>query len=177
MKKLALIVAFLAVFATIALTILHFVGVFSVYEIVKGRIMETEVIKTYMLNEEDKAAWQAETENLRNQLVLAREEKEDLTEQLLLLNKMLAGKDETIESLKGEIVSIRQEKMERQKGLQQMANIYKEMAPADAALVLGSLDEELILQMFSYWEDRFAAKVLASLELSLSRRLTELMAN
>ncbi len=177
MKNVVLIIVFLVVFATAALTILHFTGVFSVYEIVKGRFMETEIIKTYMINEEDKATWQTEIEDLQSQLSAAVNENEGLTEQLLILNKLLAGKDETIESLREEIVSINEVKEERQNRLEQMANIYKEMSPADAALLLSSLDEELILQMFSYWEDRFAAKVLASLELSLSRRLTELMAN
>ncbi len=177
MKKVILTIVFLMIFAATALTILHFVGVFSIYEIVKESIMEMEIIKTYMLNEEDKAAWLTEVDELQNQLVLARQEKDDLTKQLLLLDQLLAAKDETIESLKAEIISVNEEKTERQNRLQQMANIYKEMSPTDAALVLSSLDEDLILQMFSFWEDRFAAKVLANLELTLSRRLTELMAN
>lgn len=175
MKKFILILLIMIIIVIATLVVLHFVGIFSLYDVVKAKILALPQVETYMLNDEIQKAYEDEIEELHKEIILLKEEREQLIKQTVLLNQKLEEKDREIERVKELKESEAKAQLEQEERLQQIAYIYNGMSPADAAQVLAKVDEELIIEMMPFWDERFASKLMASLDRDLSARLTEMM--
>ncbi len=80
---------------------------------------------------------------------------------------------ETSPQLSPEEQAERNEKLE--KLTKEMAQIYENMAPQEAALILSNLDEEVAVRVIAKMKKRQAAKVMAAMEPFKAVQLSKLM--
>lgn len=176
MKKFLLIFLIFMVSLSLVLTLLQLLGIWSIGEVVGSFVQGHPWVEPYIMSKEDKEAFQEEIAFLSGEVKRLQEEKEQLENQARSLTDIINEKDRQLSRLEDLLREEQKQLIEREERIKNMARIYNQMSPEDAAAVLGGTEDDLIIELLFRWDDRFAARVLANLEQERAVRLTELLA-
>jgi flagellar motility protein MotE (MotC chaperone) len=146
----------------------------------EGEIEQVERIrqsdKTDSLAVENSKTWQA-LQQERQDLVKERKELQEERQKLELFQKDLETQKAEITASRDRIEKLvgRSDSLEKKKTMQ-LAKVYSAMRPAEAAQIIGTLQDELAARILDgISDDRQKAKILAALPQEKATRLTKMM--
>ena len=169
MKKLALILLLILgmslSFAAIALVMLFATGV--VVSMDEARALLTG----QMPGAESAFLKTGEVAQVQDALLLLRQQKQELEQELVTLREQESQLQVARDSLSQEIGEIAQKGQEQSQGmakvrakrLEQAVALYSAMRPADAAVIMDQMSDEMILEIIPRLKERQAARILNSL--------------
>ncbi len=175
MKKALVIIIIFFVFCGLVLTLLDVFEIWSITGMVREAIETHPRIEHYLHAAEDRAESEEEITLLQSQLERAREEKEEIGRINRSMEDLLDRYQERIDELETNLEESWEEIEDREERIRQIARIYSQMKPDEAATVLTELDDDLVIELVLRWEDRFAARVLAEMDSQRSARLTRIL--
>ncbi len=175
MKKALIIFFVFLVFCGVTLTLLDVFGIWSITGTVREALETHPRIEPFLMAAEDRAEFEEEIIGLQNKLAGTKADKEELERINRSLEDLIERYQERIDELELSLGERLEEIEERDERVRQVARIYSQMKPGEAAEVLNGLDDDLVIEMFLRWEDRFAARVLAEMDSERSARLTRIL--
>jgi flagellar motility protein MotE (MotC chaperone) len=112
-----------------------------------------------------------EVAQVQDALLLLRQQKQELEQELVTLREQESQLQTARDSLSEEIGAIvtqgqqqgKQMSAERAKRLEQAVALYSAMRPADAAVIMDQMSDEMILEIIPRLKERQAARILNSL--------------
>jgi len=125
---------------------------------------------------ENSKTWQA-LQKEREEIARERKALQDEREKLELFRRDVEKRVEEIRESRGRIENLvsRSDSLEKKKTAQ-LARVYSAMRPAEAAQIIGTLQDELAARILDgIGDDRQKAKILAALPQEKATRLTRLM--
>ncbi len=175
MKKIIVILVILFVFIGLTIALLDFFKIWSITGAVREAVENHPRIQPYLLSAEERAAMEKEITLLQEELQETKGEKNELGRINASLEDLVERYQDRIDELEAALEGQVKEAEDREDRIRQLAGVYSQMKPNEAAVVLEGLEDDLVIDLFLRWEDRFAARVLAEMEPARSARLTEIL--
>lgn len=175
MKKALVIIIIFIVFCGLTLTLLDVFGILSITGVVRESIETHPRIEPYLHTAEDRREFEEKITVLQGQLERVKGEKEEVERINRSLEDLVERYQERIDELEASLEESREEIEDRKERIRQIASIYSQMKPDQAATVLAELADDLVIELVLRWEDRFAARVLAEMDSERSARLTRIL--
>ncbi len=175
MKKALLIFLALLIFSGLVVALLDVFDIWSITDLISDYVRTHSLVQPYLLTAEEREELERKINQLQVEVLYLKDENDEIKRINQNLEDIVGSRDERISYLEDELNQEEEVRADRAKRLDQLARVYEEMSPDDAALVLQGLEDDLVINLFLRWEDRFAARVLAEMDNERSARLTEIL--